>query len=492
MKIKSRLCSVLLCLSMALLTGCDGKASVEQVAKAADPPSAPVIEDVSTKEEKVTYDLDLIFDDRTLTLTGREEIRIKNRALGDSILLHLWMNAYKDGKKGKFFFPEMKERIFSKGDSKGSIEIAGVWINGEAAPFRIEEELLWIDYTKKAYQEDMLRITLDFSIQIPQISHRNGANDQAIWLGNWIPTLAVQDGDKWIVSSYLPAGDPFYTQVADYNLRIQTPPTYQVVGTGEETVENEGTNKITYIRSSKVRDIALAMSKDYKRYQHTTQNGLELNLYSYSLGEKTANSYLKELEKIMDYYSSRIGPYPYKSFDVVETEFMTGGMEYPGLIMVSSQNLRDFSKGSATILHETGHQWFYGILGNNQLQDAWFDEGLTTFIQKGYEMNAKGLEDFYQKEKVQLKKALEPWKNIALGQELEIYQSWSHYYRVNYRRAALMHYEISQVMGSEAYDQFLKELYNQYQYKIVTKENFRNLCERFGGEKAVGVFNSYF
>ena len=475
-----------------LLSGC----------RAADPhPTEPqkaeqytVVEQIQTegKEAGMTYRLMLDFHEETQRLTGKQEILLENMDIKGPMPLQLWMNAYRYGKKGAFYFPEMRDRIFSRGDSRGYIDIKAVYLEGKAIDYEIEDQLLWIDLPQIEYSKEALHISLDLEIQVPKISHRTGSNDKALWLGNWIPTLGIYQDNQWIVSSYLPAGDPFFTQAADYRLMITTPLAYTVVGSGTEKVEILDDRKITTIEGNNIRDVALAVSRHYKEFIHRTKDGIALKLYSYSLDQKTADAYLKELEKNIDYYGRRIGPYPYEDFDVVETEFMTGGMEYPCMIMISSQNLQDFAKGSATILHETGHQWFYGILGNNQLQDPWFDEGLTTFLQKGYELQADELDAFYKKEKLQMKKALEAWENIALGENLKVYDSWSHYYRVNYRRAALMHYEIYQAMGEEKYEDFLKELYRQYQNKIVAREVFRELCYQYGGEKTVLIFDSYF
>ncbi len=491
---KKSIMGIIVCLVLGsvLFTGCQEQVLEKEVQEQKDIQTVVEQAQLESKEEKTSYALELTFDEQTQKLTGTQEIRIENMKIEDKLPLQLWMNAYKNGKKGHFYFPEMRDRIFSRGDSKGFIDINRVAVEGKDISFEIDDQVLWVDLSQVANRRDHLRITLDIEIQVPRISHRTGGNDKALWLGNWIPTLGIYQEKGWIVSDYLPAGDPFYTQMADYRLQITTPRQYTVVGSGVETVKMLENSKLTVIEGNNIRDMALAFSNHYREYVHKTKDDISLKLYSYSLDQTSAEAYLKELEKIMDYYGRRIGPYPYKDFDVVETEFMTGGMEYPCLIMISSQNLQDFKKGSATILHETGHQWFYGILGNNQLKDAWFDEGLTTFIQKGYELQDRELEAFYEKEKVQLKKALEGWDNIALGEDLRTYHSWSHYYRVNYRRAALMHYEIYQTLGKEKYDIFLKDLYQQYQNKIVTREAFSTLCHQHGQEKAVAVFDRYF
>ena len=52
---------------------------------------------------------------------------------------------------------------------------------------------------------------------------------------------------------------------------------------------------------------------------------------------------------------------------------LTGGLEYPTLVYqpATSDNLP----------HETAHQWFYSLIGNDQARDPWLDEGLATWAE---------------------------------------------------------------------------------------------------------------
>ena len=74
---------------------------------------------------------------------------------------------------------------------------------------------------------------------------------------------------------------------------------------------------------------------------------------------------------------SRLGPYPFPTFDVVQSAGGFG-MESPALIWipygVSSANLRYL------VTHETAHQWFYGLVGNDQARQPFVDEALADFL----------------------------------------------------------------------------------------------------------------
>jgi aminopeptidase N len=81
---------------------------------------------------------------------------------------------------------------------------------------------------------------------------------------------------------------------------------------------------------------------------------------------------LSYAERSMRTFIRSFGGYPYPEVDVVLTGFASfGGMEYPTLVFSNSNRI--------TIAHELAHQWWYGMVGNNQFSDPWFDEGLATW-----------------------------------------------------------------------------------------------------------------
>jgi len=167
-------------------------------------------------------------------------------------------------------------------------------------------------------------------------------------------------------------------------------------------------------------------------------------------------------------------------------------MEYPTFIMLGDRTYQTFDSARATMLHELGHQWFYGILGTNELKDSWFDEGLVTFFQNRYTRSKAGLDQFYLQEKALLNEQLQDHKDIRLGQPLGIYDSWTYYYRVNYRRAALMQYELFSLMGEDTYNAFIRRLYDEYKFDIVDRTIFERLAQETHGTDLSAFFAEWF
>jgi aminopeptidase N len=116
-------------------------------------------------------------------------------------------------------------------------------------------------------------------------------------------------------------------------------------------------------------------------------NGTTVNSW-YLPGEETNGEAVAEFaRRSLEYYSTLIGTYPYAELDVVSVEVYGAlGVEFPQLVyMARDYYSRDIdldapSNLEFTVSHEVLHQWFYGMIGNNQYEHAFIDEGLTQYI----------------------------------------------------------------------------------------------------------------
>ena len=78
------------------------------------------------------------------------------------------------------------------------------------------------------------------------------------------------------------------------------------------------------------------------------------------------------------FFNSKFGEYPYRQISVVKTPFLYGGMEYPNLVMIAD-NIVEKKDMARVIVHELAHQWWYGVVGNDQIREAWLDESITEY-----------------------------------------------------------------------------------------------------------------
>lgn len=441
-----------------------------------------------------SYKINLDVDTDSRTISGVEKLCYKNNTGTDidKIYFHLYLNAFSSSYKLQPYFSQFENKIFKYGKDTGIIDIKSVHINNEDAKFSQNGTILEISLSQTLKDKEETEITLQFASYIPKIAHRTGSNDKAIWLGNYIPTLCKYDDTGWRKDEYYPAGDPFYSDISNYEVKVTTPKEYEVIGTGDETVIETEQKKVTTLNAELVRDFAFAISKNFKVYTLKMPDNLNINFYHYSDDIFDMDSMMEVAQNSIKYYNDRLGSYPYSELDIVETElfFNYGGMEYPGFVMMDSGYLKK-QESINSIAHEIGHQWLYNIIGNDQINEAWLDEGVNSYLQQGIFHSSSEIDKIMENEYNSLKQKLKDSPQKTLNLSLDEYDNWASYYNTQYIRAKLMIYSLNRKMGDEMFAQFLKTYYKKYNFKIATKYDFIATAEEVYGSNLHDFFNMW-
>jgi len=403
------------------------------------------------------------------------------------LVFNLWANAFSQGKNGHFVFPQFYNAVFYQGDSRGELSINNVRVNGIEANYSIEGISLIVTPPQTLLYDRAVYITMDYAFRIPVIGHRVGANSYSTWAGNFLPLLAVQENEAWLTYPYYAAGDPFYSKNADFFITVAAPAEYAIIAPGLK-LQNDETIAIA---AQNVRDFALAISDKYKTTTRLSRQGIELSISTLGISSTTITRLLDDLEDMIDYFTEEVGPYPYPSLVLAQITWFVGGMEYPGLIFLSQNTLLNFYSARSTMLHELAHQWFYAVIGNNQVTESWIDEGFATFFQNRY-LYGQDIHSYYAQEKQALANLLASVPDSRLGQPLGIYDDWVSYHRVNYRRSSLLQYELFALMGPTKYRSFTRKLYNEFKYKELDRQNLIKLASEVYGADLGPWFDPWF
>jgi hypothetical protein len=153
--------------------------------------------------------------------------------------------------------------------------------------------------------------------------------------------------------------------------------TGEVVGT-----ETLGNGQIRHhIRAEQVRDFALAISPGFQLDSVQSGQGITVELYSpQSTSSEVRQQALQAAAFTIDRLTELIGPYPYQTFRIADSgPSLPGGLEFP---MITFVNL-DVGGLEPLVIHETAHQWLYGIIGTRPQADPWIDEGGAKFLDGG-------------------------------------------------------------------------------------------------------------
>ncbi|MFI5794292.1 M1 family aminopeptidase [Streptomyces sp. NPDC051677] len=216
-------------------------------------------------------------------------------------------------------------------------------------------------------------IGFDLGITVPSGADRFGHDGSFSFIGNALPVLAVKDGAGWHLDPYTNNGESFYSLAADFKVTLDHPTALLVPATGA-SVDAAGSSgrTITTATASKVRDFAWAAGP-FSKISGTSTAGTPINVYSVSgISSANAQSMLTTAKSAVDAHAARFGAYPYGELDaVIDNNFWFGGMEYPGFVL-------DLVSTTA-LTHEIGHQWWYGIVGDDEYNSPWLDESFTDY-----------------------------------------------------------------------------------------------------------------
>ena len=229
----------------------------------------------------------------------------------------------------------------------------------------------------------------EYTVKLPNYLGRFGYGDKAYNLCNFYPIASVYDQRGFNNDPYYEVGDPFYSDVADYSVKLTVPSEFTVATSGViKNEEKSGTSKVLTIEANAVRDYAAVVSNQFKCIEKKVGDTTVYSYYYNTTDDAYGKLALTTGAQSIELYEKLYGDYPYSTFSVVQTDFYIGGMEYPNIILIDQSLYEGGTYGEMilkyVIAHETAHQWWYAMVGNNEVLEPWLDEALTDFTTQLY------------------------------------------------------------------------------------------------------------
>lgn len=312
-----------------------------------------------------------------INLTGELILEV-NKSEDKDLYFCLYPNAFKDEENIENTSFD-REKAYPAGFDSGYTDVLNVECNGKKCKFSVEEngQILKAETNKSGKR----KIKISFSEKLPHSPARFGYGENTYNYGNWYPVLCPNINGETVKNTYTAKGDPFCSETADYSVSVTAPATMRIASTGK-IISRDETDPFKHkwnIQAENVRDFAFAVSENYKLISRKTGDTV---VYSYYYGdEKYAQKALESAVSAIECYSSLFGKYPYDTFSVAQTDFYMGGMEYPNLVFINGELYCEEKEETLeeVTVHETAHQWWYGIVGNDEKKEPWLDEGLTQY-----------------------------------------------------------------------------------------------------------------
>lgn len=399
----------------------------------------------ATRAESVSeYRMHAVLEPATRTLQGRQQIRWRNASRGSTreLLFHLYLNAFQGPDTTFFRTADPAFRALWRPGEFGGIDVRRLTlVRGPGANDRgvelvraairpldgnpADATVLRAELPDDVGPGESIWLETEFTVRFPKAYRRTGwVPDDGFFGMQWFPKLGVLEdadgGPVWKCHQFTFSSE-FYADYSEYEVTLQVPQAYVVGATGGVPVLERavGPDRELTFRASRVHDFAWVADPDFRLHVRrvpafraaTDPTGMAARLaramgvpvQDLDLPETTIRlllqpehdtaaqvvRHLDAVEHGLRHCGLRFGPYPYGVITVVDPgrdlrgRSLGGGMEYPMLITCGTDpwlRPRRLTPESVT-LHEFTHQFWYGLVGNDEPHTAWIDEGLTTYTE---------------------------------------------------------------------------------------------------------------
>ena len=498
-------------------------------------------------QQDVDYVINAAIDDSTDIIDGEMTLTYYNNSPNElnEVYFHLYQEAFQPGSYAHKLYEANKNRVeFGEYEAAGFgtevNSISVVSING----FAVEQQVLTEQDNTilKVILSEPIRPngSMTFNIDFDTYFDKGGARRRMKMyeeFGNkhyngvhWYPRISVYDRKfGWTTDQHL--GKEFYGDFGSFDVRLTFPDHYIVGATGtlvnpedampsslrqkldisnfadkawgsEPSVIIEptpGSKKTWHIKAANVHDFSFTADPSYRIGEDVAEVDGRLVLCQalvqeqHAAGWQNAASYTT---KIIETFSEDFGSYIWPKIIVADAR---DGMEYPMLTLDGGFDpyYRDL------LIHEVGHMWFFGMLGNNETYRAMLDEGFTQFITNwGYQKIDGGTKVEYSpdsKYKAKHKKPTDTrlsenyygyYRDAVRNNDPALNTHSDHfgsalghgggYGHVYYKTAVMLH-NLEYVLGDELFIKAMQNYVAQWKIAHPYPEDFRNSIIQYTG-----------
>ena len=467
-----------------------------------------------------SYGIDAVLDAQAREVSGSAVVRWRNpsRTPTDELFIHLYLNAFANNRTSLLTgMRETGERFLSRyPDAWGRIDLAAIHLGERDVTGDLQfvspddgnphdRTLARLPLAKPVRPGETIELRFDFVARLPRLFMRAGHAAPFFFVAQWFPKLAVFKDGQWRAHQYHAVSE-FFADFGTYDVRLTVPSAYVVGATGElrdEHDNGDGTKTVT-VHADDVHDFAWTADPRFRVVEERIADvRVRLLVLPHHLDQ--APRYLGALRAAIPRYADWFGPYPYPVLTVVDPGpggFGAAGMEYPMLITVGTAWWMPAGVRFPEMItvHEFGHQYWYGMVANDEVNEAWLDEGINSYVEGVIMDDTYGAEHSY----VDLfgfgvgALALERFRYLAAGEwdpidtpsfkmlDRDSYQS------TVYAKAALVLRTIDRTLGGDRLRDALHAYFAAWRFRHPSSRDWRTLVDERSVEDLAPLFSQLF
>ncbi len=485
----------------------------------------PMVALASLSRHIVDYRIQAGLIPETRTVEGRQILTWLNDAsvpVGE-LQFHLYLNAFKNSRTTFMKESGGIHRGFKLGeDNWGYIEVESLKVvDGPDLTLRMDfiqpdddnpedQTVMRVELPEPVGPQERIALEIVFRSKLPQVFARSGFHGDFYMVAQWFPKLGVNQEGTWNCHQYHENSE-FFADFGVYEVEITVPEEYVVGATGLRTKEvknGDGTVSYTHYQED-VHDFAWTACPDFVEFREPfslpdigVDTELILLVHRQHLNQK--DRYLDSLKKGVEFYSRSYGPYPYRTVTLVDPPIKgmgAGGMEYPTLF--TSMGVSFIPRGvrmpEMVTIHEFGHGYWYGIVGSNEFEEAWLDEGINSYSEM------KAMDRYYGSDRAMLDLgpikigdaeyqrtgviATTAWDPIVT-RSWEFISGGSYGISV-YAKAAITLKTLENWLGGSVMDEIMKTYYARWRFRHPVTDDFIAVAEEVSGQDLGWFFDQF-
>jgi len=475
----------------------------------------PGITSAGLSRQVVNYDIHAKLLPETKTLEGRETLVWLNDSNTEvtELPFHLYLNAFKNNRTTFMKESGGLSRGFKADDANwGRITVRSIRLqNGPdltptlayAAPDDgnpDDQTVMRVTLPAPVKPGETAALEIAFETKLPKVFARSGFVGNFFMVGQWFPKIGVLRDGVWNCHQYH-AQSEFFADYGVFTVEITVPESYVVGATGRRVKESrnaDGTKSLVYFQED-VHDFAWTACPDFveSRERFTLDEPMVdtemiFLVHRAHLGQR--DRYVRALKQGLEFYSKNYGAYPYGTITLVDPApggMGAGGMEYPTLFTAGTTSFipRGLRMPEMVTIHEFGHGYWYGIVGSNEFEEAWLDEGINTYSE------IKAMDLYYGSDRSMI-----DFPGLKIGdfsyQRLAtigsgrfdpiVRNSWDYIsgssYSLNvYSKAGIMMLTLEKVLGKDAMAKVMKTYFETWKFRHPRTEDFVRTAEETSG-----------
>lgn len=494
------------------------------------------------------YRIEAALDWQQKTLEGKETLTWKNggQAATSELPLHLYLNAFKG--PGSLFMKEggaqlRNERTGTEGGAAAwgycrlrTIEAEGqklTWHYGE------DESVAWVRLPRAVHPGESISVEIAWESRFPKVFARSGYGGNFLMASQWFPKVGVYQGDRWNCHAYH-SNTEYFSDFGVYDVAISMGNGLSIAHTGT-ALPQVGPNGVAYdtvpdpkrklcnlwtLHAEDVHDFAFAVMPDQSwRMVRKDYRGVQVFYYYQPENYYTLRRQQEATEWGLRLSGEWYFPYPYPVLTVVDVPreaCWADGMEYPTLFtagstpfepiglkddvlsfpgsildLVGVSNFLPHLKGlrggpEDTTLHEFGHQYFYGLLANHEAEEAWLDEGFTSFFT--HKAMQRGYQGSFGSRRFAWESDFGEWRDYWADPSVDpltrkgyLTRDESSYGVAAYRKPTLVLEQLEAYLGRPVMEEVLRVYAQEMAFRHPTAVDFHRIAERVSGRN-LGAF----